>query len=309
MKNYWRDVRLIPIVLLATICLFVLKVSGIVFDGGYTLAERLQNRGQPELKVTTGEQIPAYPKIIREDQRGQTFAEAEPAAKPKPWAQEMFNFNGDSADITGSVGEKDKKGEYGKDGKEAAKPPEKVQKIDGMAVSDTPPGDTKVEVGGAVVQDSSHIASAGERAVLERLQERRQELDDRNRSLDMRESLLKAAEKRINAKLAELRGMETQVDGAQASRLKSNAARFKDLVAMYENMKSKDAARIFDRLDLKILVDVSTQMKPAKMAEIMGLMTPESAERLTVELANRAGGNASPAADQLPKIQGRPTAR
>ncbi len=309
MKNYWRDVRLIPIVLLATICLFVLKVSGIVFDGGYTLAERLQNRGQPELKVTTGEQIPAYPKIIREDQRGQTFAEAEPAAKPKPWAQEMFNFNGDSADITGSVGEKDKKGEDGKDGKEAAKPPEKVQKIDGMAVSDTPPGDTKVEVGGAVVQDSSHIASAGERAVLERLQERRQELDDRNRSLDMRESLLKAAEKRINAKLAELRGMETQVDGAQASRLKSNAARFKDLVAMYENMKSKDAARIFDRLDLKILVDVSTQMKPAKMAEIMGLMTPESAERLTVELANRAGGNASPAADQLPKIQGRPTAR
>jgi flagellar motility protein MotE (MotC chaperone) len=313
-KNYWRDVRLIPIVLLATICLFVLKVSGIVFDGGYTLAERLQNRGQPELKVTTGEQIPAYPKIVREDRRGQTFAAAGPMAKPKPWAQEMFNFNGDSADITGSVGEKNKKsegegGKAGKEAKETAKAPEKMQKIDGMAVSDTPPGDTKVEVGGAVVQDSSRIASAGERAVLERLQERRQELDDRNRSLDMRESLLKAAEKRINARLAELRGMETQVDGAQASRQKNNAARFKDLVEMYENMKSKDAARIFDRLDLKILVQVSTQMKPAKMAEIMGLMTPESAERLTVELASRAGGNTAPAADQLPKIQGRPAAR
>jgi flagellar motility protein MotE (MotC chaperone) len=305
-KNFWRDVRLIPIVLLATICLFVLKVSGLVFDGGYTLAERLQKRGQPELKVTTGEQIPAYPRIIREDQRGQILAAAESSAKPKPWAQEMFNFNGDSTDITGSVGEKEKKAEGGKD---EAKPQERVQKIDGMPVSDTPPGDTKVEVGGAVVQDASHITSAGERAVLERLQERRQELDDRNRSLDMRESLLKAAEKRINAKLTELRGMETQVDGAQASREKNNAARFKDLVTMYENMKSKDAARIFDRLDLKILVEVSTQMKPAKMAEIMGLMTPESAERLTVELANRASGNTSPAADQLPKIQGRPAGR
>ena len=306
MKNYWRDLRLIPIVLLATICLFVLKVSGIVFNGGYTLAERLQNRGQPELKITTGENIPAYPKIIREDRNGQTFAAAGPAAKPKPWAQEMFNFNGDSADITGSVGEKEKKAEGGK---EEAKPAERTQRIAGMPVSDTPPADTKVEVGGAVVQDSSHIASAGERAVLERLQERRQELDDRNRSIDMRENLLKAAEKRINAKLSELRGLETQVDGAQVSRQKSNVARFKDLVAMYENMKSKDAARIFDRLDLKILVEVSTQMKPAKMAEIMGLMTPESAERLTVELANRAGGNTSPAADQLPKIQGRPVAR
>ena len=306
MKNVWRDVRLIPLVLLATICLFVLKVSGLIFDGGYTLAERLQNRGEPELKVTTGESIPAYPKIIRENASGRTFAAAGPAAKPKPWAQEMFNFNGD--DITGSVGEKDKKseGEGGKDGKEAAKPAEKPQKIAGMPVSETPPGDTKVEVGGAVVQDSSHVASPGERAVLERLQERRQELDDRSRSMDMRENLIKAAEQRINAKMAELRGMETQVDGAQTSRQKNNSARFKDLVAMYENMKSKDAARIFDRLDLKILVEVSTQMKPAKMAEILGLMTPESAERLTVELANRAGGNNSPATDQLPKIQGRP---
>jgi flagellar motility protein MotE (MotC chaperone) len=309
-KNIWRDVRLIPVVLLATICLFALKVSGLVFDGGYTLAERLQNRGQPELKVTVGEQIPDYPKIIHEDRRGQIVAAAGSSAKAKPWAQEMFNFNADSADITGSVGEKDKKGEgEGDKDKEEAKQPERVQRIAGMPVSETPPGDTKVEVGGAVVQDSSHIASPGERAVLERLQERRQELDDRNRSLDMRESLLKAAEKRINAKLAELRGMETKVDGAQVSRQQNNAARFKDLVAMYENMKSKDAARIFDRLDLKILVEVSTQMKPAKMAEIMGLMAPESAERLTVELANRASGNTSPAVDQLPKIQGRPAAR
>ncbi len=42
MIRFARDFRLIPIVLLATICLFALKVSGLVFDGGYTLAERLQ---------------------------------------------------------------------------------------------------------------------------------------------------------------------------------------------------------------------------------------------------------------------------
>ena len=304
MKNFWRDVRLIPIVLIATICLFLLKVSGIVFDGGYTLAERLQNRGQPELKVTMGESIPAYPKIIRENGSAQTFTAAGAAAKPQPWAQEMFNFNGDSTDITGSVGEKKSEG-----GKDASKATEKLQKIAGMAVSETPPPNTKVEVGGAVMQDADHIASPGERAVLERLQERRQALDDRNRSIDMRESLLKAAEKRINAKLAELRGMETQLDGAQASRQQGNVARFKDLVAMYENMKSKDAARIFDRLDLKILVDVSTRIKPAKMAEILGLMAPEAAERLTVELASRAGASVGPAADQLPKIQGHPAAQ
>ena len=76
---------------------------------------------------------------------------------------------------------------------------------------------------------------------------------------------------------------------------------------MYENMKAKDAARIFDRLDLKILVDVSLQMNPRKMSEILAQMAPESDERLTVELANHASSQPkSPGLDQLPKIEGKP---
>jgi flagellar motility protein MotE (MotC chaperone) len=86
------------------------------------------------------------------------------------------------------------------------------------------------------------------------------------------------------------------------------AQRFKSIVSMYENMKSKDAARIFDRLDMKILVDVTTQINPRRMSEILGQMSPDAAERLTVELANRA--NSQPKAqspDQLPKIEGKPS--
>jgi flagellar motility protein MotE (MotC chaperone) len=293
-KRFWRDVRLIPVVLVATICLFALKVSGLVFDGGYTLAERLQSRDTSGLKVTTAETIPSYPKIVVADAaRSRNTPQA--AARDKPWAQEMFNFNGDSRDITGSVGEK----------KEEKAP----SKIAGLPVSETPPAPTKVEVGGAVVQDvPGRPASAGERAVLERLQERRQEIDSRSRDLDMRENLLKAAEQRMDAKLGELKSMETRVDTAEVKRQQTDSERFKTIVAMYDNMKSKDAARIFDRLDLKILVEVSTQMKPAKMAEILGQMTPEAAERLTVELANRASG-AKAGPDRLPKIEGRPAAQ
>jgi flagellar motility protein MotE (MotC chaperone) len=293
-KRFWRDVRLIPVVLVATICLFALKVSGLVFDGGYTLAERLQSRDTSGLKVTTAETIPNYPKIVVADAaRSRNTPQA--AARDKPWAQEMFNFNGDSRDITGSVGEK----------KEEKAP----SKIAGLPVSETPPAPTKVEVGGAVVQDApGRPASAGERAVLERLQERRQEIDSRSRDLDMRENLLKAAEQRMDAKLGELKSMETRVDTAEVKRQQTDSERFKTIVAMYDNMKSKDAARIFDRLDLKILVEVSTQMKPAKMAEILGQMTPEAAERLTVELANRASG-AKAGPDRLPKIEGRPAAQ
>ncbi len=76
---------------------------------------------------------------------------------------------------------------------------------------------------------------------------------------------------------------------------------------MYENMKPKDAAKIFDRLELPILVQVTSLINPRKMSDILGLMSPEAAERLTVELATRASGDEKgPNTAELPKIQGRP---
>jgi flagellar motility protein MotE (MotC chaperone) len=59
---------------------------------------------------------------------------------------------------------------------------------------------------------------------------------------------------------------------------------------------------------MKILVEVSTHMNPRGMSEILANMSPDAAERLTVELANRA--RADPAAqglDKLPKIDGKPS--
>jgi flagellar motility protein MotE (MotC chaperone) len=75
---------------------------------------------------------------------------------------------------------------------------------------------------------------------------------------------------------------------------------------MYENMKAKDAAKIFDGLDTKVLLDVVKEINPRRMSDILALMAPENAQRLTVELAVRtAQKDSSPTAD-LPKIQGKP---
>jgi flagellar motility protein MotE (MotC chaperone) len=291
MTRFARDVRLIPIVLFATISLLALKVSGLVFDGGYTLAERMQARYRGDLQITSRESVPDQPKIVLTER----YAKPGTAPSRQPWAQEMFSFNGRNADdVTGSV-----------PAAEGEKPSDPALKV-----SDKPPDPTKLEVAGAAIPlEPGRIASPGERAVLERLQTRRQELDTRNRELEMRENLLKAAEKRLEAKVSELRNTETRVNTAMGTRDKVGAERFKSIVSMYENMKPKDAARIFDRLDMKILVDVSTEMNPRKMSEIMAQMSPDAAERLTVELANRATSQPkAQSPDQLPKIEGKPIA-
>jgi flagellar motility protein MotE (MotC chaperone) len=287
MSRVLRDVRLIPIVLFATISLLALKVSGLVFDGGYTLAERMQAHYKTELQVTSPESVPEYPRIVMADKQGKPGA----AAPKQPWAQEMFNFNTSRGDITGSTGAEEKPSDPA------------------LRISDKPPESPKLEVAGAAIPlEPGRIASPGERAVLERLQTRRQELDTRNRELEMRESLIKAAEKRLEDKVSELKDTEGRVNTAMGTRDKMEVQRFKSIVSMYENMKPKDAARIFDRLDMKILVDVSTQINPRRMSDILGQMSSEAAERLTVELAHRASAQPKTASpDQLPKIEGKPS--
>jgi flagellar motility protein MotE (MotC chaperone) len=302
--RWTRDFRLIPLVLLATVCLFALKVSGLVFDGGYTLGQRLAGENRTELTPTTRDSIPDVTPIIR--------AGDAPPPQQQSWAKEMFNYGGD---VTGSVGaskppakpEAAKDAKDSKDGKEAkdAKDGKEGKDPKTAKVVNPPP-----DPGGTLVPTGPQgILPAGERAILERLQERRQQLEARNRELEMREGLLQAAEKRLEAKLTEIKAIESRINATVQKRDQEEAKHFKGIVTMYENMKAKEAARIFDRLDLKILVEVSTQINPRKMSEILAQMTPEAAERLTVEIANRAASEKTQSAEALPQIEGRPNPR
>jgi flagellar motility protein MotE (MotC chaperone) len=56
---------------------------------------------------------------------------------------------------------------------------------------------------------------------------------------------------------------------------------------------------------MPVLIQIASQIAPRKMSDILGLMSPEAAERLTVELAHRAGGDKSSATAELPKIEGK----
>lgn len=137
--------------------------------------------------------------------------------------------------------------------------------------------------------------------ILARLGERRDELDKRDQDLKLREELLQAAEKRLKAKLAEIEKFEkTKKEGGKG--VKDSA---RDLVIIYESMKPKDAARIFNSLSLNILHQLATSMNPKKMSPILAEMDVKAAERLTVEMAARSASNSGVKAKRkLSKIGG-----
>src|ERR1700738_1354401 len=248
MKSF-RDIRVLPVVLTAIFGLVVLKVAGLVLDGGYVFDYQL----------------------------GST--------KPS-WVQDMFNFptgRSDPTAVTGSV-EKPKE--------EAPKP--------AAPAAEAPKPD-----GSVVYPDRTQQVSPSERAILERLQARRQELEARAREIDIRESLLKAAEKRSEGRVEELKAVEQRISTATEQKNEAEAARFKGIITMYEAMKPKDAARVFDRLEMPVLFEIASQIAPRKMSDILGLMSPEAAERLTTEMAHRAGADKSASAVELPKIEGK----
>ena len=164
MKSF-RDIRVIPVVLVAIFGLAVLKVAGLVIDGGYVF-------------------------------------DYQPKPTQKSWAQESFNFPGggpkvskaETDDITGSVhGAPEKKKE---EAPKPAAPAAEAPKPDGVVV---------------FPEQNPQTVSASERAILERLQARRQELEQRAREIEIRESLLKSAEKRIEGRVEEMKATEARI--------------------------------------------------------------------------------------------------
>ncbi len=131
------------------------------------------------------------------------------------------------------------------------------------------------------------LLSPAEIQVLESLAERRRQIESRAREIDMREKVLAAAEKRLDAKIAELKELQASIESMFASADAENEAQIASLVKMYERMKPKNAARIFDKLDLKVLIEVVDRMREAKAAEVLAKMNVEKARTVTLELAKR----------------------
>ncbi len=123
--------------------------------------------------------------------------------------------------------------------------------------------------------------------VLQQLAKRREELDLRARQLDEREALIAAAEQRMEQKMAELKALQAMVEDLLKARSEQEEAELASLVKMYENMKPKAAARVFEEMDMDVLLDVVERMNERKAAPILALVTPTKAKEITFELAQR----------------------
>jgi flagellar motility protein MotE (MotC chaperone) len=142
-----------------------------------------------------------------------------------------------------------------------------------LAVAQEPPGPPPI--------------SAAERQLLEDLRARRLTLDAREQEISTREAVLTAAERRLAQRVEELATMQARLEALDRAARDREEANWNNLVRIYENMRPRDAARIFDELEMAVLLEVVARMKQRAVAPILAGMQSDKAQKVTAELAAR----------------------
>ena len=129
--------------------------------------------------------------------------------------------------------------------------------------------------------------SQSERTLLQDLAKRRDQLDTREHSLDTRNNVLEATEQRLQSKITQLTELQASLNQLDTARKQRQDSNWSGLVKIYESMKARDAASIFDVLDMHVLLEVLDRMNERKAAAVLAAMQPERARLATQMLAQK----------------------
>lgn len=124
--------------------------------------------------------------------------------------------------------------------------------------------------------------------ILQRLAERRKQLDEREKEVEAKEAVLGITEQKIEQKMKDLGKMKDELNHAMSKYDNQEDQRLKSLVKIYEGMKPKDAARIFNEMDTQVLLSLVEQMKESKLAPVLANMESQRAMEITTHLAVKA---------------------
>jgi flagellar motility protein MotE (MotC chaperone) len=315
-KSVSVGLRVLPLVIIALTGLLSFKLIGIVNSGGYAFPFGDGSKEHPFANfgqlLAGWRPHPVADPIVTGSLGGKKPADEAKAAGDKPAMDGKPAMDDKPTEMAQADGEMKPKmaDAMANDTQPADAKPADAK--DAMAADGTSP------LAGAAAQSNAVPAapmSETERALMLRLQTRRETLEKRGQEMDLREGLLAAAEKRLEDRIKDLSVAEdggdmpmdapAAIPGAPADpsqpamvKPRRNEPRqaIKNLVTVYETMRPKDAARVFETLEQPVLIEVVKQIAPRKMAEIMASMTPDAAAKLTVALASDTGSKPHSAA-------------
>ncbi|MFN4295540.1 MAG: MotE family protein [Brevundimonas sp.] len=129
--------------------------------------------------------------------------------------------------------------------------------------------------------------SPAELRIIQRLSDRRGELDARDADFATMLPLMAAAEQKLDERMAALNAIKAELEGMLGQADEREQAEINRLVEVYQAMRPREAAAVFTSLADSVRLPVAQAMRPRALAAIMAQMPPAAARELTEKLADR----------------------
>lgn len=126
--------------------------------------------------------------------------------------------------------------------------------------------------------------------LLDLIIERQDYLDEFEQTLMDREQVLKVVKLQLEKKLLELEDAENELANTLAIADKAAEEDITRLTSVYENMKSKEAAEIFETMDISFAAGFLSRMRPDAAAGILSNVDTKVAYAISVVMAGRNVG-------------------
>lgn len=119
------------------------------------------------------------------------------------------------------------------------------------------------------------------------IDEQKTDLADRSRRIVEGEAVLAATAARASAQIERLTAVKKDVEALLRQRSNMQSEDLKRMVTIYETMKPRDAARIFNELDTAVVIDVLDRMQERRSAPIIAELEDNKAREITRQILQR----------------------
>lgn len=131
----------------------------------------------------------------------------------------------------------------------------------------------------------SNIPSQTE--TLSLLEQKEQELQRKEQQLQQEEKHLQQMKKEVEQKLQELIAIQKEIQSFRSEKAENKNASIRSLAQIYGTMKPKEAAKLLENMDEKLVVNLLSTMKANEAAEILSIMDFKKAAKISEALTQR----------------------
>ncbi|MBB2203619.1 MotE family protein [Gluconacetobacter takamatsuzukensis] len=125
------------------------------------------------------------------------------------------------------------------------------------------------------IHEIDPVVDTAEAGLVKDILTRQPDIDQQKKNLEDQKRVIDAANQALNEKMRVLDNSMASVAEKQAAQQETMSAETDRLVKIYEEMPPREAAAIFNIMDIHVLVSIANKMAPRKISSVMGYMMPE----------------------------------